>query len=59
MTLMYWLLINLFGLNEIAREFIELGIAMTVVTLVMGNMIFFMLDRILSRIAIMNKWGRK
>ena len=57
--LMYWLLINLFGLNEIAREFSELGIAMTVVTLVMGNMIFFMLDRILSRIAIMNKWGRK
>ena len=57
--LMYWLLINLFGLNEIAKEFSELGMMFTVVTLLMGNLIFFMLDKILSRIAIMNKWGRK
>ncbi len=57
--LMYWLLINLFGLAGIAREFEELGLIMTAVTLLLGNVIFFMLDKILSRIAIMDKWGRK
>lgn len=55
----YWLLINLMGLTEIAKEFAEMGILFTVVMLLMGNMIFRMLDRILSRIAIMDKWGRK
>ena len=55
----YWLLINLMGLAEIAKEFAEMGILFTVVMLLMGNMIFRMLDRILSRIAIMDKWGRK
>ena len=57
--LMYWLLINLFGFAQIAQEYNELGKAMTVVTLLMGNLIFYMLDRILGRIAIMTKWGRK
>ena len=57
--LLYWLLINIFGLNEIAKEFNDLGLLFTAVTLLMGNMIFYMLDKILSRIAIMNKWGRK
>ena len=55
----YWLLINLMGLTEIASEFAEMGILFTIVMLLMGNMIFRMLDRILSRIAIMDKWGRK
>lgn len=57
--LMYWLLINLFGLAQVAQEYRELGIAMTAVTLLMGNMIFYLLDKILGRIAIMEKWGRK
>ena len=57
--LMYWLLINLFGMAQIAKEYLEMGLAVTVITLVMGNMIFFMLDRILSRVMTMEKWGRK
>ena len=57
--LMYWLLINLFGLAEIAREYRELGLAMTIFTLVTGNLIFFMLDKILARLAIITKLGRK
>ena len=57
--LMYWLLINLFGMAQIAKEYLEMGLAVTVITLVMGNMIFFMLDRILSRVMMMEKWGRK
>jgi hypothetical protein len=57
--LMYWLLINLFGLAQLAQEFSELGAIMTVFTLITGNLIFYMLDRILGRITVMTKWGRK
>ena len=57
--LMYWFLIHLFGLDQIAKEYAELGFVMTIITLIMGNMIFYLLDRILGRIAIMTKWGRK
>ena len=55
----YWLLINLMGLTEIAKEFSEMGLLFTVVMLLMGNMIFQMLDKILTRITVMDKWGRK
>ena len=55
----YWLLINLMGLAEIAKEFTEMGILFMVVMLLMGNLIFRLLDRILTRIAVMDKWGRK
>lgn len=47
--LMYGLLIYLFGMNEIAEEYAELGAVMTAIMLLMGNAIFFMLDSILSR----------
>lgn len=57
--LMYWLLINLLGLAQIAQEYRELGLLMTAFTLAMGNLIFFMLDRILARLAIITKLGRK
>ena len=57
--LMYWALINLFGLVQIAQEYRELGLAMTIFTLVTGNVIFFMLDRILARLAVITKLGRK
>ena len=57
--LMYWLLINLFGLAQIAQEYRQLGLAMTVFTLITGNLIFFMLDKILARLAIITKLGRK
>ena len=56
---MYWLLINLMGLTEIANEFSDLGILFTAVMLLMGNLIFGMLDKILTRITVMDKRGRK
>ena len=56
---MYWLLINLMGLTEIAKKFRELGVLFTVVMLLLGNMIFQLLDKILTRIKVMDKWGRK
>lgn len=57
--LMYWLLINLFGLSQIAQEYIQLGLAVTVMTLMMGNLIFYLLDRILGRLMVIKKLGRK
>ena len=53
--LMYWVLMNLFGMAEIAAEYTELGVGLTVVMLILGNVTFFLLDIILGR-----KWpGRK
>ncbi len=46
---MYWLLIRLFGMAELAREFAELGSVMLAVMLLMGNVIFFLLDRVLEK----------
>ena len=57
--LMYYVLINLLGFDEIAKEFSELGMILTALMLVMGNIIFFMLDKILGRLATIEKWGRK
>ena len=54
---MYWLLIHLFGMAQVAEEFSELGMVMTVVMLVMGNVIFFLLDRILDNFR--RKMGRR
>ncbi len=47
---MYWLLINLFGLKEVAEDFKELGLVMTVVTLVLGNVTLFLFDYNLTMI---------
>lgn len=44
---MYWLLMNLFGMAQLIREFEEMGTVMTVVTLILGNVTFFLLDRLL------------
>ncbi len=45
--LMYWLLLNLFGMAELVEEFAEMGTVLTAVTLAMGNVTFVLLDRLL------------
>lgn len=45
---MYWLLMHLFGLDQIAAEFEEMGAVMTIVMLLLGNVTFFLLDRLLG-----------
>lgn len=45
---MYWLLMHLLGMVQIAEEFAELGTVMTIVTLLLGNITFFLLDRLLG-----------
>lgn len=47
-VVLYWLLMYLFGLEQIVAEFAEMGAVMTVVTLVLGNVCFFLLDRLLE-----------
>ena len=53
---MYWLLIHLLGMGQVAEEFAELGKWMTVILLVLGNVIFFLLDKVLDKYA---KKGRR
>lgn len=49
---MYGILINLFGMAELAREYAELGRIMTAVMLALGNACFFLLDFCLRRFAV-------
>ena len=49
--LMYWLLLGLLGMDQIAAEFEEMGQILTAVMLLMGNLIFFLLDFALGRFA--------
>lgn len=46
--LLYWLLMHLLGMAQLAAEFAEMGAAMTAVLLVLGNITFFLLDRLLG-----------
>lgn len=46
--LMYWILIRVFGMAQIAAEYQELGMVMTVVMLILGNLTFFLLDKALA-----------
>ncbi|MBQ2893105.1 MAG: hypothetical protein IJE24_03125 [Oscillospiraceae bacterium] len=46
--LMYWLLMHIFGMAQIAREFEEIGTVMTAAALLLGNATFFILDRLLA-----------
>ena len=47
--LMYWILLNLIGVSQLIEEFTGMGIAMTVVLLVLGNVTFILLDHVLGR----------
>ena len=46
---MYWLLINLFSMAQLAAEWEELGFIMTAVMLVLGNVTFILLDNVLGK----------
>jgi hypothetical protein len=47
--LLYQLLIYLFGMDQIAAEYRELGTVLTTVVLAIGNLCFFLLDRVLTQ----------
>lgn len=46
---MYCLLIFIFGMTALASEFREMGMVLLIVTLLLGNVTFFLLDKVLSR----------
>ena len=45
---LYWLLMHLFGMEQLTQEFSEMGTAMVLVLLALGNVTFILLDRLLS-----------
>ncbi len=47
--LMYTVLIHLFGMAALASEFQQMGAGLLVATLALGNVTFFLLDKILGR----------
>ena len=49
--ILYALLLYLFRLEQVVRDFSEFGIVLTLVTLLLGNITLFMLDLLLGRIA--------
>lgn len=46
---MYWLLMHLFGMDQLAQEFQEAGTILTIVMLLLGNVTFFLLDKLLEK----------
>ena len=47
--LTYWLLMHLFGFDQLTAEFGEMGTAMTALLLLLGNVTFFLLDKLLEK----------
>ena len=54
-AVMYFLLLKLFGMGELGAEFREFGLVLLLVLLIMGNVTFFLLDRLLG----MKKFQRR
>ena len=52
---MYFLLLRLFGMAELGEEFAQFGFVMLLVLLILGNVTFFLLDRLLG----MRKFRRR
>lgn len=48
MVILYWLLLHLFGMAELTEEFSEMGGWMMGILLLLGNVTFFLLDKLLS-----------
>lgn len=46
--LTYWLLMHLLGMAQLAAEFTEMGNLLVVLMLLLGNLTFFLLDRLLE-----------
>ena len=56
---MYFLLIRLFGMDQIAAEYAELGKVLKVIMLILGNATFFLLDMVLERLNFNKRQGRR
>ena len=47
--LTYWLLMHLFGFDQVAAEFAEMGGILTLLMLLLGNITLFLLDKLLEK----------
>lgn len=47
--LLYWMLLKVIGMEQLMEDFSGMGVAMTVVLLILGNLTFFLMDRLLGR----------
>ena len=47
-AVLYTLLLKVFGMDQLAQDYAELGSALTAVMMVLANITFFMLDRLLG-----------
>lgn len=54
-AVMYWLLMKVLGMDALEQEFRAMGGVLLAVSLVLGNAVFFLLDKLLR----MGKWNRK
>ena len=55
---LYWVLMHVFGMAELLAEFEEMGAVMILVTLLMGNATFFLLDMLLGTDLKRRRWRR-
>lgn len=52
---LYWLLLKVIGMEQLVSEFSEMGVALTAVTLLLGNVTFILLDRLLGMGSVKRK----
>lgn len=55
--LMYFILLHIIGLEQVVQEQAEMGTVMTLVTLLLGNVTFFLLDKVIDKFN--RKWNVK
>ena len=53
--LLYWILLKVMGVSHLVEEFSGMGVAMTALLLILGNVTFFLMNKILSRKFIRRK----
>lgn len=56
-ALLYWLLIHVFGLADLAQEWADMSMAFLALLLILGNLTFFLLDKVLEK-PFFRKLGR-
>ena len=47
--LLYWILLKVIGMEQLLSDFAGMGFAMYALLLILGNVTFFFLDRLLGR----------
>ena len=58
-AILYWLLLKLLGIDQVVADYQGMGLAMTAVMVLLGNVTFFLLDMLLKRgIRIRNRQNR-